>query len=272
MKGLYRKGICGLILAMLLTGGCEADGGPAGTTDTSGEGKGHSAIPAATVQPATAVPVNAVTANPADMKSFLKKEKIPHGDLFLEDSLVHVNIVGLSPSVAEKFARRFTKGSYILHDVKYTAQELDAAHTLLIDKDLHRSLNLYSSWIDVKRNKIGITLPDDQAAAAIQALESVIAPDMLFYDIDELGEAHVSGTIVEIERNPVVRVLVLEPGHTDPTYWFSFNEYSLLSDSKGKTIGVSDLKKGQGIRLWSTGMQLDSLPAQATVRKLELES
>ncbi|MNV89086.1 hypothetical protein D3C71_1833520 [compost metagenome] len=93
---------------------------------------------------------------------------------------------------------------------------------------------------------------------------------MLSYEVRELGEPHVTGTIVQLESDPVKRILILEPDKEEPTYWFSINQRSELYNAKGQKAEWPDLKQGQQVHLWSTGMVEDSLPAQATVRRLEL--
>ncbi len=211
-----------------------------------------------------------ILANPNDVRHFLADEAIANGDIYLEDNKVHINVVGLGREVTERFAGKFTPTSYVLHNVTYTAGELDSAYTLLSDRELFNQLNLYGSWIDVKQNKIGISVPDDYLASARKVLEQQIDPGMLSYEVRELREPHVTGTIVQLEADPVKRILILEPGKEDPTYWFTINKRSELYDPQGQKAGWTDLKPGQQVHLWSTGMVEDSLPAQATLRRLEL--
>lgn len=235
----------------------------------------RSASPAASSSPAPAQGAGSpsagpVAADPEKVQLFLTEESILNGDIYLEDNQIHINIVGLDSGLKQRFAENFTSGSYILHDVKYSAAELEAAQKLLADKDLHNQLNLYGSWIDVKQNKLGITVPDDYLEAAEQTLNKLIDPGMLRFEVQELGEPSVTGTIVEVKPGTVGSILILEPGKEDPTYWFSFNDRSELYDADGQKIESTGLKKGQQVHIWGTGTVLDSLPAQATVRRIEL--
>ncbi|QSF47267.1 hypothetical protein [Paenibacillus tianjinensis] len=211
-----------------------------------------------------------ILANPNDVRHFLADEAIANGDIYLEDNKVHINVVGLGREVAERFAGKFTPTSYVLHNVTYTAGELESAYTQLSDRELFSQLNLYGLWVDVKRNKIWISVPDDSLASARKVLEQQIEPGMLSYEVRELGEPHVTGTIVQLEADPVKRILILEPGKEEPTYWFSLNQRSELYNAQGQKAAWKDLKQGQQVHLWSTGMVEDSLPAQATLRRLEL--
>ncbi|MNC73037.1 hypothetical protein D3C75_1241730 [compost metagenome] len=67
------------------------------------------------------------------------------------------------------------------------------------------------------------------------------------------------------------RILILEPGDNSPTYWFSFNAASELLNDAGERISSADLQTGQKVKVWHTGYVEESLPALATVRRLELE-
>ncbi|WP_157890050.1 DUF3221 domain-containing protein [Paenibacillus sp. DMB5] len=258
MSRLKITGI-GFGLISLLLAGC-ADPG-----DVTGK-----ASPAASSSKAVSPSAGQIAADPEKVQLFLTEESIINGDIYLEDNLVHINIVGLDSGLEQRFAEKFTSGSYILHDVKYSAGELEAAQKLLADKDLHNQLNLYGSWIDVKQNKLGITVPDDYLEAAEQTLNKLIDPGMLRFEVQELGEPSVTGTIVEVKSGTVGSILILEPGKEDPTYWFSFNDRSELYDADGQKIESTGLKKGQQVHIWGTGTVLDSLPAQATVRRIEL--
>lgn len=212
--------------------------------------------------------------NPGDVtgiRGLLKAEGIPNGDLYLQDDKLHVNIVGLTDEVEQRFAEKFTTGSYTLHDVKYTHQELEAAQKLIVHEQLHEKLNLYGTGIDVIGNRLTVTVPDDSAAAAKLELEQRVDPGMLEYSIMELGEPHVTGEIIEIEAGESRRMLILEPGQEEPTYWFSVNERSELYNTAGESIAFKNLKVGQKVHLWSTGAVNESLPAQASLRRLELK-
>ncbi|ASA21354.1 DUF3221 domain-containing protein [Paenibacillus donghaensis] len=209
--------------------------------------------------------------NVTGIRGLLKAEEIPNGDLYLQDDKLHVNIVGLTDEVEQRFAEKFTAGSYTLHDVKYTHQELEAAQKLIVHEQLHEKLNLYGTGIDVIGNRLTVTVPDDSAAAAKLELEKRVDPGMLEYSIIELGEPHVTGEIIEMEAGEKPRMLILEPGQEEPTYWFSISGKSELYDTAGETISFKSLKVGQKVDLWSTGTVHDSLPAQASLRRLELK-
>lgn len=177
----------GLAAAILLLGGC--------SEAHSGNGKSAAdALISESPVPQTAANGGAelIAANPSDVRHFLAEEAIANGDIYLEDNKVHINIVGLNAETEEAFSGKFTASSYVLHDVTYTADELEAAYDLLSDQDLFSQLNLYGAWIDVKQNNIGITVPDEYLAAAQKTLEQQIAPAMLAYDARELEEPHVT--------------------------------------------------------------------------------
>ena len=211
------------------------------------------------------------SSDPEAIKAFLSAQKIPNGDIYLQDNKVHINIVGLNSEIEQRFAKEFAEGTYELHDVKYTYQELLAAQELLHEQELYQKLNLYGSGVDTIGNKVNITIPDDYAEAAKLEIEKWIDPEMLTYDISELGEPHVVGEIVDIDTEKTKRILILEPGNEEPSYWFSFDEKSEMVDESGAIISFKDLKEGQQVKLWSTGMVLESFPALASVRRLELE-
>jgi len=216
------------------------------------------------------VPKNSESSDPEAFKTFLSTEKIPNGDIYLQDNKVHINIVGLDSKIEQRFAQNFTKGSYVLHDVKYSMQELLAVQKDLLTKELHQKLNLYGSDIDTIGNRVKVTIPSDYAAAAILEIEKRIDPNMLSYSISELGDPHVVGQIVAVESDKAKRILILEPGMEDPSYWFSFNQKSALFNEAGEPINFKDLKEGQQVKLWSTGTVEESFPALASIRRLEL--
>lgn len=210
------------------------------------------------------------SSDPEAVKAFLSAKKIPNGDIYLQDNKVHINIVGLSKQIEQRFAQTFAAGTYELHDVKYSMQELLAAQELLHKQELYQKLNLYGSGVDTIGNKVTITIPSDYAETAMLEIEKWIAPDMLTYDISELGEPHVIGQIVDIDTKQAKRILILEPGMEDPSYWFSFNQKSTMFNEAGESISFKDLKVGQQVELWSTGTVDESFPALASVRRLEL--
>ncbi|UQZ36587.1 hypothetical protein C2I18_25445 [Paenibacillus sp. PK3_47] len=107
---------CGFIALILLISGCGND--PGNGKLTSG------------ASPAPAVASNAPDAGsgaaaqsaavPEDIMTFLSEGNIPNGDIYLDGSTVHVNIVGLNAEIERSFADRFAAGSYVLHDVNFT--------------------------------------------------------------------------------------------------------------------------------------------------------
>ncbi|AIQ52623.1 DUF3221 domain-containing protein [Paenibacillus sp. FSL R7-0331] len=248
------------LLSLLLTGcGAEEAVNDSGTS------------PAASHTPAPSQgAAELIAADPEKVQLILADENIINGDIFLENNQVHINIVGLNSEVEALFAGKFASGSYRLHDVGYSAGELEAAQNMLAKENLYKELNLYGSWIDVRLNKINVSVPDDYAEAARETLEQRIDPGMLTLEVQELGEPSVTGTIVEVRSEPVTSILILEPGKQDPTYWFSFNDRSELYDAAGQRSKASGLKQGQQVHIWGTGTVQDSMPAQGTVRRVEL--
>jgi hypothetical protein len=210
------------------------------------------------------------SSDPEAVKAFLSAQKIPNGDIYLQDNKVHINIVGLNSQIEQRFAQTFAAGTYELHDVRYSIQELLAAQELLHKQELYQKLNLYGSGVDTIGNKVTITIPSDYAETAMLEIDKWIDPDMLTYDISELGDPHVVGQIVDIDSKQKKRILILEPGMEDPSYWFSFNQKSTMFNEAGESISFKDLKVGQQVELWSTGMVEESFPALASVRRLEL--
>lgn len=210
------------------------------------------------------------SSDPEEIKAFLSAQKIPNGDIYLEENKVHINIVGLTTEIEQRFAQAFAEGTYALHDVKYTMQELLAAQDLLNEQKLYQKLNLYGSGVDTIGNKVTITIPSDYAEAAKLEIEKWIDPTMLTYDISELGNPHVVGEIVDIDTEKAKRILILEPGNEDPSYWFSFNVKSEMVGQSCEKISFKDLKVGQQVRLWNTGTVMESFPALASIRRLEL--
>jgi hypothetical protein len=208
--------------------------------------------------------------DPEAIKTFISAQKIPNGDIYLQDNKVHINIVGLNSQIEERFAQTFTAGTYELHEVEYTMQELLAAQELLHEHELYQKLNLYGSGVDTIGNRVTITIPSDYAETAKREIEKWIDPNLLTYDISELGDPHVVGQIVVIDTKQAKRILILEPGNEEPSYWFSFNEKSEMFNETGESIHFKDLKVGQKVKLWNTGMVAESFPAQASVRRMEL--
>jgi len=269
MHKTTRIGVC-LTLGILLLSGCgdKPDG-----SGQAGQAAPTAAVPAADVPEVKAAEdlINPLD-NPGMIRTLLVNREIPNGDIYLQDDKVHVNIVGLNEEVERIFADTCISGTYVLHDIKYSHRELEAAQKLLYDHNLYHTFNLYGSSIDVIHNKLQITMPDSSEAAARPEIEKLMDPGMLDLIIEPLGEPHVVGTIVEINDQQGQKILILEPDQEQPTYWFSFQEVSELYNAHGEEIQFSELKKGQSVKLWSTGTVNQSLPAQATVRRIETDA
>lgn len=206
---------------------------------------------------------------PQQIKQFLTDERIPNGDIYLQDGFVHVNIAGLNEEVEGKFAERFAGAAYKLHDVAYTIEELLEAQQKLEQHDLYRKLNLYSSGVDVIANRLNVEIPEESAGGVKEALDKAVDPGILHLKVRKLGEPEITGAIerVDAERK---RILILEPGQEQPTYWFSLNEASKLVDENGEAVSFSSLRAGMEVRIWSTGAIMESLPAQGSIRRLEV--
>ncbi|WNS45469.1 hypothetical protein [Paenibacillus sp. MMS20-IR301] len=254
-----------IAVIMLLISGCvdKADysSGREPVADTN-------AVTAGGGSPPADGPVEA--AHLGNVRSFLNSLEKDNGDIYLGDSTLHVNIVGLDQATEAKFAERFTAGSYVLHDVKYPIQELQAAYDLLANQGQDSPLNLYSAELDVQNNCIGITVPQEAGPAVVNKLHDLIDPGMLKITVKELGSPEVTGEITAIEEEGLSRILIQEPERDIPTYWFTINTSSQLYDEAGNELAQDELHVGDTVRLWSTGLILESLPAQATVRRLEL--
>lgn len=223
----------------------------------------------ASVQAAGAV--SGAMLEPGIAREFLARENIPNGDIYLgEGGLLHVNIVELDDAVRKRFEEAFPGAAYRLVDVAHTHMELEAAQAALTEHGLYRKLNLYSSSIDVIGNHLEITMPDSSDGAQAE-IERHIDPDLIAYHLEPLGEPQIVGTVHEIDAAQE-RLLILEQDEEHPTYWVSFYEYSVVSANAGEPVTFADYRIGQQVRVWTTGMVLESMPAQATIRKLELVS
>jgi len=208
------------------------------------------------------------TADPDSINAFLREEKLKNGDIYLEGSVVHVNIVDLTPKITAAFEAAFTPSSYRLHNVRYSIEELREAQDTLRKNELYTKLNLYGSSLDVINNQITITLPDD-AADKIDEIETIVDKKFLTYDFVPLGEPQVVGKIAQIDSEQK-RILVHEDGQEKPNMWFSFNSFSNLSGEDGQSITFTDFKLEQRLKAWTTGLVAESFPSQATARKIVL--
>lgn len=243
--------------------------GTVGPSPSSSQPVNGTAVPTAS----SSQPINGAlepdASLPEQIKQFLAEERIPNGDIYLQDGLVHVNVAGLNKEIEGKFAQHFAGAGYKLHDVAYTIEELLEAQNTLEQEDLYRKLNLYSSGVDVIANRLNVELPEESARGVKEALEKAVDPGILHLKVRKLGEPEITGAIerVDAERK---RILILEPGEEQPTYWFSINEASKLVDENGKPVSFGSLRAGMEVRIWSTGAIMESLPAQGSIRRLEI--
>ncbi len=245
-----------------------AAGAASGSGSTASSGAAGEEVPPEQRAPDT---IGGAMLEPGLARDFLAREGIPNGDIYLgEGGLLHVNIVGLDDAIRERFEEAFPDAAYRLVDVAHTHEELEAAQDALSEHDLHRKLNLYSSSIDVIGNRLEITMPDSSDGAQAE-IERYVDPDLIAYHLEPLGEPQIVGTIHEIDAAQE-RLLILEDGEEQPTYWVSFYAFSVTGPDADKPMAFGDYRIGQQVRVWTTGMVLESMPAQATVRKLELAS
>ncbi|WP_187355218.1 DUF3221 domain-containing protein [Paenibacillus tengchongensis] len=287
-----RKGAF-VLLAVLLLGGCSGEGSPAlQAPGAAGAGEfqpdesqpdesQHDESQPDEFQPDESQPDESqpdesnsgkFPATPEDVIAYLQAQKLRNGDIYLENAKVHINIVGLTPEIMSGFAAKYTGDTYELHNVEFTAAELIAVQQELADSGLMARLKLYGSTVDIIRNRLVIDLPDDALEAAEAEIGEHLGSDMLLFAPTALGEPHVTGTIVEIASGSreQAQILIQEPGQPEPTYWFSFDEYSKIYEADGRETGAGGIRQGQQVKIWSTGTINSSLPAQGTVRRLEL--
>jgi predicted small secreted protein len=103
--------------------------------------------------------VNAMT-DPNEVRKFLDANKIANGDVYLQDEKVYINIVGLNEKISRFLVDRYKIGTYQTVNVAHSIEELQDAQQKLTALDLYSKLNLYSSDLDVIKNRIIINLPD----------------------------------------------------------------------------------------------------------------
>ncbi|SFJ16789.1 hypothetical protein SAMN02799624_03558 [Paenibacillus sp. UNC496MF] len=228
-----------IVLAVILLTGCgrqtepsrNAQGGDANHTVQVTE---HEASGSGTIDPLS---------EPGGVRSFLHDNQIPNGDIYLKDGLLNINLVKPTERGERLLAGRYKTGTYRTVRVTHSIAELQAAQDKLGNPELFGRLNLYSTDIDVIKNKISITMPDSSEADAKPAIEKWIDPRLIDYDIQKLSEKpNVVGSIMKID-NESHRILVLEDGKTEPSYWFSFNKHSEMVDGTGGSITFDDLKE-----------------------------
>ncbi len=264
---------CSIILVVLLLSGCGAP------KNASIEGnKSQPSLMSNSVETPVQQPIQDTVADgkrnplvdPGQVREFLGVKNIPHGDIFLQDNVLYINIVELNEEIESLIAAAYIAGSYKTVNVAFTLKELETVQQKLSDHELHAKLGLYSSGIDVIGNKVTISMPDTIEAKAKLEIEKLVDPDMISYDIQLLNEKpDVVGTIVKLEQN---RILILEDGEEEPGYYFSFSKYSEMLNEDGGEITFTDLQEKQKVRLWFAGAVMTSLPAHATARRLELVS
>lgn len=207
---------------------------------------------------------------PGEVRSFLEEHQLANGDIYLKDGKIYINLVELNDETSRLLADRYKAGTYALVHVAHSIEELEAAQQSLTDNDLYDELNMYASSLDVTKNKIVITMPESSEAHAKPEIEKLIDPDLLAYDIQLMSEKpEYMGTIVKLDAY-AHRILLLVDGEEEPSIFFGFDEHSEMATADGSPITFDDLKVQQEVRVWSTGMINDSLPAQATAKKLEL--
>jgi Copper amine oxidase N-terminal domain. len=205
-------------------------------------------------------------ADPGAVKQYLNANHIPNGDIYLDEGKLHINIVGLTPATEALFERSFEKGTYELHDVTYTIHQLQQVQEALAAHDLYRKVNIYSSSIDVTRNRVVISMPDS-AEVNVGMIEAVVDKDMLINVFEPLGEPDIIGQITEIDTK-TQRILVSVDG--EPSMWYSFSPFSEIMRESGEAVTFKDFKIGQTICGWNAGMVMTSLPSQGTARRIEI--
>ncbi len=95
---------------------------------------------------------------------------------------------------------------------------------------------------------------------------------------EELGEPYVVGSIYDITEN---RVLIAEGWDEDDdigifvtgnAIWLTIDEETKIMDNEGRFMMFEDLEVGKNVRAWTTGMILESYPAQGTAFVIMIES
>lgn len=265
----------GLFAGAVIAAGCGSDEPvdcQAGGTAANGSAMTSSCSPPAGGAQVGTGTVDAF-AEPVQARQLLEDNGIANGDIYLQDGRLFINIVGLDEADAAKalFASVFRPDSYVLVDAVFTHNELLAEQERLSEEGLYQSLNLYGSSVDVINNRVVVTLPDDAEDAAREAFAGQLGSGLVALDVQELGEPHVSGEIVQTEAvDGRFRILILEEGQENPSYWFTFTDASESFDADGAALDPKTLEQGMKVDLWSTGTVLESFPAQATVRRLEV--
>lgn len=212
-----------------------------------------------TVQPADADPVA--------VRTFLSSNDIKNGDIYLQGGKLHINIVGLTPEIEQQVAEQFTAGSYELHDVKYTIQELEQAQHTLMDQGLLTEYGISSS-IDVIENELDITIPEEKKAG-ISKIEQAVGRELVNIQIDVMQEPHIVGVIVSIDPSGK-QLLIQEDGSAEPNFTMAVQEDSQLVTADGKQAGISAFAAGDRVQIWHTGAINESFPAQGSIRRMAL--
>ncbi|MFA9560420.1 hypothetical protein ACERII_24265 [Evansella sp. AB-rgal1] len=197
-----------------------------------------------------------------DLRPFLTKHDIAHGDFYLDGNRLVINLVDGTDEIKE-FIEAHWEVAYELDfaGVQFTHEELEGAQELLNEHNLYKEANIYSSWIDVMKNKLFITLPSS-SQDKVEEIEELIDPEMLTIEIQDLGEEpDIVGAIVKIDHE-LERILI------ENEIWFSFDEYSEIVNQGGEALDFDVFEDGMSVEAWHTGAVLHSYPAQGTARKI----
>ncbi|TYP70575.1 DUF3221 domain-containing protein [Paenibacillus methanolicus] len=253
------------LLASVLLAGCGAKSSTGDEQPIEGEQPAQSSTSSdrGAAQNASPVP-----ADPEKAKAFLAEASFKNGDIYLDGGNVHINVVGLDADIERQFSARFTAGSYALHDVDFSIQQLEEAQQALHDADPDNELGIYGTSVDVIGNRLEITLPEE-AADSVARIEKIVGKEIADIQVMPLGEPQIKATIAEIDAQSS-RILVQEQGSAEPNYWFSFDDRSLLVDGQGAAVRFDDFQVGQSVRIWTTGIIQDSFPAQGVIRKIAI--
>lgn len=249
-----------IVLAIVILGGCGS-----GELNGSSIGTGTDKVPPSElVDPF-------VFNNPGELRLFLNKNNIPNGDIYKQEGKIYINLVKGNEEI-KQFIRDYSNLKYelLFSDVKFTHTQLELAQNTIYAQQLHEKVNIYSSSIDVINNRLIINLPSS-SEDKLHLIEDVVHPEMIEYDIQTLEEAHIVGTITDVDAQQGRVLIVNESNHSDEI-WFGFDEHSIIVDTHHKALSFEELKIGDKVKAWSTGILLDSMPQQGTARKIKLKT
>lgn len=207
-----------------------------------------------------------VAASPEAIRSFLSEADFKNGDIYLNGGKLHVNVVGLTAEIEQQFAARFTAGTYVLHDAKFSIQELEEAQQKLMDAGLFDRYHIMGSSVDVIHNRVSLDLPEENKDG-VNAIEEALGKDIVTIHVAALGEPEIVGVIATVDAEGK-RFLIQEEGSPEPNYWFSWQDVSMLEDATGNEAEFADFVVGTSVQVWSTGAIADSMPAQGAIRKM----